>query len=231
MFGKDMYQRMMNQMFRKADDAYWDLMTGKIAIKTDDGLVTMEGEGDDAAISLNIMDGMAMPIPAFAQKTPVESIHVGDLVYNGGKVLGWVVGKDDKNHLKIIRPAGTRTTWTPPKVTMIGMDMGGSGAMVLRSLFNTLPDGNDGVKSLQTNLMPMLMMMGDRLDMEKMMPMILMTSMNGGAGALSGGMLQNMMMMSMMSGGSNPMAAMFGGMGAETTTRGRGSYFDRPGHR
>jgi uncharacterized membrane protein YgcG len=80
----------------------------------------------------------------------------------------------------LMKVDGTRSTWTPPKVSMLGMD---SGVMVLRSLMTMLPGGNAGLQGMQSMLMPMLMMGqlngdGDSgLDMEAMIPMMLMGQM------------------------------------------------------
>jgi len=208
---KNISQKMMGRMFRKVDEAVWDLMTGKIGIRTDDGIVTLEGAGEDAQISINVLEDFGLPLPAFAQNTPVDSIKDGDLIFSASKVLGYVVKKTEKG-FRILKLDGTLTSWNPPKVSMIGFD-GVGGALVLRSLFNTLPEGEKGLAGLQSNLLPMLMMMGDNLDLDSMMPMILLgqNGMMGGAAGGMGNMFQTMMFASMMKGGDNPMKTMFGG--------------------
>lgn len=221
---KDMAAKMMGRMFRRVDNAVWDMMTGKIGIQTDDGIATIDGVGDDAQISINIMEQFGMPLPAFAQSTPVDTIKEGDFIYNGNKPLGWIVEKKEKS-FRILKPDGTRTSWTAPKVSMIGFDMGAGGPLVLRSLFNTLPGGEGGLAGLQGMLMPMLMLGGD-IDLESMMPMILMsqTGMMGGTAGGMGNVMQTMMMMNMMKGEGNPMKNLFGGTSAGKTNNhfGRG---------
>jgi hypothetical protein len=214
---KDMAAKMMNRMFRRVDNAVWDMMTGKIGIQTDDGIATIDGVGDDAQISINIMEQFGMPLPAFAQSTPVDAIKEGDFIYNANRPLGWIVEKKEKS-FRILKTDGTRTTWTPPKVTTIGFDLGAGGPLVLRSLFNTLPGGESGLAGLQGMLMPMLMLGGD-VDLESMLPMILMsqTGMMGGAAGGNGNMIQMMMMMNMMKGGDNPMKNLFGGTSSGKT--------------
>ena len=233
-------QKMLNRFFRKVDDVVWDLMTGKIGIKTKDGIVCLEGEGDDAQPVVNLIEQFGLPLPAFAQNTPVDQIKIGDLIYNDRRVMGWVIktpgnlkGKTTKANpatetkgtkaFILLRPDGTRSTWSPPKVAAIGLDM--NGAMVLRSLVNTLPEG--GLTSMQGMLMPMLMLGGDMGDMESLLPMMLFSQMGGmggtaGAGAGMGGM-GNMMQMFMMT-------KLMGGMGGKGTPRTPGSgkrFFDR----
>ena len=201
---------LMNRFFRRVDNVVWDLMSGKLGVQTADGIASMEGEGDEAQISVNLFDEMAVPIPAFAQSTPKDAVKVGDLIYTTGDAPGWVISKTDKN-FRIMRANGTTTTWTPPKVQMFGLD---SGVMVVRSLTTMLPGGSSGLGAMQGMLLPMLAMGGDDLDLEKMLPMMLMMQTGAagsdpaaGAGAM-GQMMQMMMMQKMMGGGGG---GMFGG--------------------
>lgn len=219
MNSSDLGNKMMNRFFRKVDGVVWDLMSGRIGIKSKDGITTIEGEGDDAQVVINMLDQFGMEVPAFAQSTPVASVTVGDLIYGAKEVLGWVVKKNEKS-LVLMKPDGTRSTWSPPKVQMLGLD---SGVMVLRSLINMLPGGQGGLGQMQSSLMPMLMMMGNGddgmgLDLDSMMPMMLMSQMGmptadgttAAANPFGGGnMMQTMLLMQMMkkmgnnSGGGN----------------------------
>jgi hypothetical protein len=187
--------KLMDRLFRKVDGVVWDLMTGRIGVKTADGIATMAGEGDDAEITVNLIDQFGMAVPAFAQNTPVDAVNVGDVVYFGKTdAPGWVieVKKSDKGtSFVLLKQNGTRTTWKPPKIAMLGMDTGG--VMVLRSLLTMLPNGQGGLEGLQAMMMPMLYMGGDSADFEEMMPMMLM-SMMGNAGGTAG---QNPMMQMM----------------------------------
>lgn len=218
---KDAAAKMMSRMFRKVDEAVWDLQTGKIGIQTADGIVTLEtsqpvdGADVEYSISINIMDDFGMPIPAFAQNTPTDSIKPGDLIFSTSKVLGYVIKKTG-NSFRVLKLDGQQTTWTPPKVSMIGLSDAG-GVLVLRSLFNTIPGGESGLAGLQGMLMPMMLMGGDNLDLDNMLPMLLMSQngMMGGAGGM-GNMMQTMMLMNMMKGGDSPMKNMFGGTSSKT---------------
>jgi hypothetical protein len=198
---------MMNRFFRKVDGAVWDLMTGRIGIRSADGIVTIEGEGDDAQVTINMLEQFGMEIPAFAQSTPVASVTLGDLIYGTKGVLGWVVKKTDKS-LTLMRPDGTRSTWVPPKVQMLGFD---SGVMVLRSLINMLPGGSTGLGAMQSSIMPLLMMGGENIDLDSMMPILLMSQIGtpgvtnpdgtpapAAASPFGGNMIQTMLMMQMM---------------------------------
>ncbi len=219
-FGK-VGNKIVDKFFRRVDGVLWDLMSGRVGIKTADGIATLEGEGDSAQITVNLFDDFGVALPAFAQNTPVEQIKNGDLIYNANKVMGWVVKTPTPkgNTFTLLKPDGTRGQWRPPKVASLGLDL--SGAMVLRSLMNTLPDG--GLGSTQGMLLPMMIMGGDggMGDMADMLPMMLMmqTGMGGAGGDASnpmGGMFQMMMMMKMM-GGSK---------GGSPSSGGGSSFFD-----
>lgn len=221
-FGDKMGKRLVDKFFRKVDDVLWDLMSGRVGVRTSDGeIATLEGEGDEAGVVVNPFSDFGVPLPAFAQSTPVADIKKGDLIYNSKKVMGWVVSTPSAKAkaFRLLKPDGTRGEWRPPKVTSLGIDL--SGAMVLRSLVNTLPGG--GLGNLQGMLLPLLMTGGDFGDLEDMLPLILMGQggMLGGdpSGGGMGNMLQMMMLMKMM-GGKNK-----GG----TSPVGKGSFFDRLG--
>jgi hypothetical protein len=204
--------KFMDRLFKKADGVVWDLMSGKVGIQTKDGIATLEGEGEDAQINLNLLDQFGMGIPAFAQSTPIESVKAGDIIYFGSSDRpGWViekkVGADPTKGptFVLMKVDGTKSSWKPPKVTMLGME---SGVMVLRSLLTMLPGGSAGLSGMQSMLMPMLMMGGgDMGDMESMLPMILLgqmqaapvTSADGTVAVAPNPMAQMMPMMLMLS--------------------------------
>jgi hypothetical protein len=221
---KDMFNsnKLMDRFFRKVDGAVWDLMSGRIGIKTAEGIVTMEGAGEDATVTLNLIEQFGIGIPAFAQNTPQDSVQVGDLIYGTKGPLGWVTEKKEKS-FTLLKPDGTRSHWSPPKVAMFGFD---GGVMVLRSLMNMLPGGAGGLAGMQGALLPLMMMSGgDGSDIGDLMPMLLMGQMGMVAPATTNPdgtpatpvanpmaqMLPMMMMMKMMGGN--------GGKG--------GSFFDR----
>lgn len=204
--------KLMDRFFRRVDGVVWDLMTGKVGVRTSDGIITLEGTGDDAQVTINMFDQFGLEVPAFAQSTPAASVAVGDLIYGDRKALGWVVSVNVKpstvtesadatpvssvKSFTLMTPDGTRKSWTPPKVSMLGFD---SGVMVLRSLMNMLPGGNAGLGQMQNMLMPMLMMGGDSVDLNSIMPLMLFqaTNSNGDTGGM-GNMMQMMLMMQLM---------------------------------
>lgn len=201
--------KILDRMFRKADGVVWDLMSGNIGIQTDEGIVTLTGEGDNAVISQNLFDEFGVVLPAFAQSIPVADVKTGDIIYrNSRNNVAWVIEKTVDNKFKLMKPNGETMGWTPPKVQMLGFD---TGVMVLRSLISMLPNGNADMGSMQNMLMPMMMLMGDDAPglfgggsdgmMDKMMPLILMQMMNGNgvtAGGGMGNMIMPLLMMQMM---------------------------------
>lgn len=209
---KDLFNsnKLMDRFFRKVDSAVWDLMTGRIGIKTKDGIVTVEGEGDDAVISLNMLDQFGIGVPAFAQNTAKGDVRIGDMIFGANGPLGWVTAINEKS-FNLLKPDGTHTTWSPQKVQMFGFD---SGVMVLRSLMNMLPGGSAGLAGFQGAMLPMLAMMGgddgDESMLSQMMPMMLMSQMGMMGGAPADGsapaanpmaqMMPMMLMMKMMGG-------------------------------
>lgn len=221
--------KFMSRIFRKADGVVWDLMTGKIGVTTDDGIVTLEGEGDDARVSINMLDEFGVALPAFAQSTPVADVKVGDIIYSGKERISWVIENKGSGKFRVMKSNGESASWSAPKVSMLGFE---SGVMVLRSLMTMLPNGDKGLGQMQNMLLPMMMMMmgGDMggEGLEKMMPLMLMSQMNGGGsdGGGMGGMMQTMMMMKMM-GGEGGFGDLFGGSSKATKpSNGRAGPFN-----
>lgn len=215
-FGFPGAEKLMERMFRRVDNVAWDLMTGKVGIRTEDGVFAVEGEGEEATVVGNIFDGMSMPIPAFAQSTSVKDVKVGDLILRGkAEKPAWVTevketpakvdGGESTLSFKLLKVGGETVAWKAPKLQMLGFDAGG--VMVVRTLLAVLPGGKSDLTGLQGMLMPMMMsgMLGgeDGGDFEEllgnMLPMMLfMGQQNGGMSNMFGGG----------NGGMNPMAMM-----------------------
>lgn len=215
--------KMMGRMFKRVDSVVWDLMSGKLGVRTKDGeIATFEGQGDSAEITINPFEDFGIALPAFAQSTPLDAVKVGDLIYTSGDTPGWITEiktsaktkttEGGKKTFRIMRPGGTVSSWNPPKVQMFGLE---SGVLVVRSLMTMLPGGESGLAGLQGMMLPMMMMGGDNLDLDKMMPLMLMSQMGAGTAAGANpmaGMMQ-MMMMSKMMGGDSGVGGLFGSTG------------------
>lgn len=192
--------KFINRLFRRVDGVVWDLMTGKVGIQATEGIAVLNGEGDAAQVEINLFDQFGIGLPAFAMSTPVDSVNVGDIIYFGSKDRpGWVVEKKTSEaglSFQLMKMDGTRTSWKPPKVSILGME---SGVMVLRPL-TALLGGTGGLSSVQGVLLPMLMMdEGNNLNLEKMLPLMLMMQMGNTTNAGDGT--------------ANPFAAFGGGNG------------------
>lgn len=206
----------MNRMFRKVNNVVWDMMSGKLGVRNDEGIVTLdESDADNPCVSLNMFDQFGMGVPAFAQNTPVDQVKAGDLLVGTKEILGWVLKVED-GKFTLMKPNGNISKWVPPKVAMFGFD---SGVMVVRSLLNLLPTGTGGLGQMQQWLQ-MMMFIGDgEVNFEKVMPMMLMSQMSAPAGADTAAvnpmaqMMPMMMFMNMMKSGegkfTNPMESFF----------------------
>ncbi len=212
--------KLMSRFFRRAEGVVWDLMTGKIGVQTDEGIAALAGAGTDDdpyRVNVNMFDDFSAPLPAFAQSTPKDGVQVGDIIIRGAKDnIAWVIEKKDNGSFRLLKPNGESASWTPPNVTMMGFD---GGVMVLRSLVSMLPGGDKGLGSMQNMLLPMMMLGGeDGMDFEKIMPMMLMSQMNGGADG-GNNMMQTMMLMSMLKGGGSG-TPLLGGKGGKSFFQG-----------
>ena len=209
----------MNRMFRQVNNVVWDMMTGRLGVQNEEGIVTLdETNADNPCVSLNMFDQFGMGVPAFAQNTPVDQVKVGDLLVGTKEILGWVLKVED-GKFTLMKPSGTISKWMPPKVQMLGFD---SGVMVVRSLMNLLPTGTSGLGQMQQWLQ-MMMFIGDGdINFEKIMPMMLMSQMTTPAGtdAAANPMAQMMPMMLM--------SQMFKG-GDGKFTNPMDNFFDRKG--
>lgn len=216
MIGNAMKDRLLDRFFRKVDGVVWDLMSGNLGVRTKDGIITFvpaefEGDGEDrketepANVTINPLDEFGVEIPAFAQDTPVDSLKPGDLIIGSREILGWIVATKGKS-FEILKPSGTRSTWSPPKVKMLGFDSGG--AMVVRSLMSTV-GGDEPLKGFQSNMLPLVLMSsgGGEGALDDILPIMLMSQMNGVGGG--GNMMQTILMMKMMQGES--LTGLFGG--------------------
>lgn len=179
---------MMDRFMIKVDNVVIDMTTGKMGIKNGGSIFSADLSGELPELMENIFGEMSMEFPAFAQATPLENIQKGDIVVDGNKkAKGWVLEPSKDGKYKIISTTGNVSTYTPATNNF----MGGKTVMVVKDM---LSSGMFG--SIQSNLMPMLMMSGGAdKDMEKMFQMMLLS--NSGMFGGGDGNMQNMMQMMM----------------------------------
>lgn len=204
--------KMMDKLFRKADDVVWDLMSGKIGVMKDDSIITAEQDDDLGWItSENMFADFGTSIPAFATAMPLTAVSEGDMVMDSKGVAGWITQKG-KSTFKLLKANGQNTKWTPPKTMVNGNTQT---VMVVKTIFG------DNLSSMQGSLLPIMMMMEEEgTGDEALSSLIPLMMMQGGMMQTEGGnnsMMQTMLMMKAMKGGGNgvskliPMMMMQGG--------------------
>lgn len=184
--------KFLNRMFRKVDGLVWDLQTGTLGIRKNEGIYTLttdttaavpaSGSGDTAVAavagsttygtSVNPFEVFSMAIPAFATQVPLAGIKEGDMIVGDRDILGWVIGRNAAS-LKLLDANGFTKNYTPPKVAIMGQD----GALVVQSL-GGLFGGQAGVAGLQSSLLPLLML-GDGATegLDSILPIMLFSQM------------------------------------------------------
>ena len=186
------FAKMQDSYFKKVDGVVYSVMESKIGIQTDEGVVTIE----DGSLTVNPLAVFNMDIPAYAVRTPLADIRVGDIVAEKG--IGFVTGVLD-GKVSVIRPGGTNASFNPPTNTMLG----GPAVMVVKNAF-----GNGG--TLDPMTLMMLSSLGEDAGDTKGMLMMMAMGGLGGAGAGMAGM--NPMMMAMMMGGDGDSSDMMKNM-------------------
>lgn len=202
-----------NRIFRRISGLAWDLMSGQVGIKTENGIYILAKTETPAVaatdttpalagsvnynISVNPFDSFSAAIPAFAMTTPFDDVQAGDLIVGETKVIGWVVDKTGAA-LKVMDHNGFTKTYTPPKVA-VGLTPAGS-VMVVKNLFS-LTGGQDGAGSFAANLLPLMLLGKGNGDIEKLLPLMLLGGGLGGAGGQAGGLMGNPLALLALTGG------------------------------
>ena len=206
--------KFLNRMFRKIDGIVWDLTTGKQGIQDSGGIHTfqhipavattgtgankVEGSPAHGQITVNPFESFGITVPAFATQVPLASIKEGDIVVGDKAVLGWVISVNGAS-LTLMDKSGTKKNYTPPKVAIIG-GAGSDGTLVVQNLLGTA-GGETGFGNLQGSLLPLIMMSGGDLDLESILPLMLLTQTQAPSGAAGAASLQSMFPMLLLSGG------------------------------
>lgn len=198
-------QRMMTHTFRPIDNIVWSMQTGNAAvIRSDKSIMTFkEGTDGQFALSEQLFDLFGMPIPAFAQQMALGQIKRGDIIVQNDGTNAWALGAEG-NALRIVRTDGQVTSIVPTVLEGGFVDSTSTTFMVVRSLIDLI-GGESKMGGFRDNLMPILMMSqmsGSKMDLKSIMPMMLLSGGNFGAGGMGG--IAQMMMMAQMMGGKSP---------------------------
>lgn len=198
-------QRMMTHTFRPIDNIVWSMQTGNAAvIRSDKSIMTFkEGTDGQFALSEQLFDLFGMPIPAFAQQMALGQIKRGDIIVQNDGTNAWALGSEG-NALRIVRTDGQVTSIVPTVLEGGFTDSTSTTFMVVRSLIDLI-GGESKMGGFRDSLMPILMMSqmsGSKMDLKAIMPMMLLSGGNFGAGGMGG--IAQMMMMTQMMGGKPP---------------------------
>ena len=180
-------EKYMNSLMRPVNDAVWDVTNGSLAIVgKNDSLYSLDTSSKEEGLYGILQNDFAfitMPIPAFAQSVPVETVKIEDFIYDGQKPMGWVVkisksaNNSSNNSLvfDVLRPSGTQSRWAPPKVQ--NAFTSGQTVQVLRTMTSMFGSNADNKMSEIQQMLPMMMMMGGNNAnvMQQMLPMLMMT--------------------------------------------------------
>lgn len=183
--------KLTDLMFRKVDNVVYDLMSGAIAIKQDNGLVSYNQKKE--ILETNPLDSLGFTVPAFAMLTPVAQVREGDLIVSDRGAVGFVsVAIDGK--FEVVTTEGYATEYKAKVISLFGQ---GPSIQVVKSLF-TFGEGAD--TSAMNPLMLMALMGDGKKDFSSMLPFLLMIG--GGAG---GANMNPLMLMALM-GDKSPFA-------------------------
>lgn len=173
--------KFMKRLFRKVDGVVIDATTGKVGVRGDDGIFTIDFPKDKKGefdVSVNLFDQFSFNVPGFASQVAFENVKAGDLVLNDKGVGGWVVGKTEKA-LKLADHTGSVKTYQPPKVNILG-SAGPNGVLVVQTLFS-LTGSAEGAAGLGQQLLPLMLLGGDNDgSIDKLLPLLLMQGALGG---------------------------------------------------
>lgn len=188
--------KFMNRMFRRIGGLVWDVTSGGIGLKTENGIYSLKAvpvlaapavEGAPAgvasveySVTVNPFDDFGLAIPAFATQSSFEEVNSGDIIVGDQGIIGWVVGKTAAA-FKVMDHNGYSKTYTPPSVQILGTQ----GVLVVRNLFS-LTGGAGGAGNFANSLLPLMMLGGDDSKLEKMIPLLLMSSAAPAAGGNAG---------------------------------------------
>jgi hypothetical protein len=164
-------------MFRRIGGVVWDVTTGSIGLKTENGIYSLKtvpgaatGDAASYSVSVNPFDDFGLAIPAFATQSTPEEVQVGDIIVGDKDIIGWVVDKTPAA-FKVLDHNSYVKTYVPPSVQILG----NSGVLVVRNLFS-LTGGAAGAGNFAQSLLPLMMLGGGDEKLEKMLPLLLMTS-------------------------------------------------------
>ena len=144
MYNVSTIDNLTSKYFSRVAGVVIDLQTGKLGIKTADGVVTLV----ESTCELQPIAAFSMPIPAYAIRTPMEQITEGDIILHDNMKSPVFVLMVDGERVLAITPEGMNVEFTPVRNSLFGS----TGVMAVRNMFAA--NGGAGLNSL----MPLLLM-------------------------------------------------------------------------
>lgn len=171
-------KKFMNRLFRRINGLVWDVVSGSVGLQTAEGIFTVTfAEDGTPSLNVNPIDGLGLALPAFATQATFDEVNQGDIIVGDAGIIGWVVSKTEAAY-KVLDHNGHHKTYSPPKVAIFGT----SGVLVVRNLMS-LTGGAAGASNFASNLLPLMMLGGGDEKLEKLLPLLLMTSQQAPAAA------------------------------------------------
>lgn len=168
----------LDSFFRQVDDVVFDFQVQKLGIVSKDGIFTYDADTEESMI--NPIEFFSAPVPAYAVRTPLSEINLGDIVSVSNTRCGFVSEISvKKDRVKVIYSSGTQGWIKPPK----NVAFGSAAVMCVKNVF--------GGAELNPMLMAMMATDGEGMDTDAM---AMMAMMGGGGGAMSNMMLPMLMM-------------------------------------
>lgn len=219
-----MFDALKNSMFREVNGVVWDMQSGQLGVQSDENgeIVTLKKNGRKYELVTNPLADFSVTVPAWAVRTPVESISTGDLVILSDDTWGFFVElvKDEVKSLK----EGEKPTpddspgISNPRIKMINVENGSLKTVNVASnaLFGTpglLVVRNIVGDNEVANSLPILMMIEGKKggDIGRLVAMSMMMQNNG---TISGGKkgvfdMQQMLPLMMLGGQDSKMKDFF----------------------
>lgn len=178
--------KLRDTMFREVTTVVLDGITGKPAIKTENGLVSVDFDSEgNHNISINPLTEMGMELPAFAMPITLDKIERGDIYVAANGSASFVSGVEE-DKIRVVTPNGTNSKITPATNILFGTKT----VLIVKNMLGAMNGGGSGF-----NPMMLALMSKDSGGSDDMMKIVMMSQMMGGNSPNAG---MNPMMLALM---------------------------------
>jgi hypothetical protein len=171
----------MDAFIKQINAVVYDFQCQKLGITSNEGIFTYDAETGESTI--NPIDFFSAPVPAYAMRTPLSEIKVGDIISVASNRCGFAIEiSEKKDRIKVLYSTGAQGWIKPPT----NVAFGAAAVMCVRNIFGgsemnpmllamMASEGGDGEGMDPMALMMMSSMGNDKNPMMNMMlPMMLM---------------------------------------------------------